>query len=87
MMRPAPNSSQIVEAKSVEATLPRKPTRILSGCLASGGQVLSEQAGKSNLHCQLGNLCRPSLSHGLTCGAGYPRVTARDRSSPGLMAR
>ena len=24
---------------------------------------------------------------GLTCGAGCPRVTVRDRSSPGLMAR
>ncbi len=40
---------------------------------------------------QLGNLCRPGLSHGLTCGAGCPRVTVRDRSSPGvngpLMAR
>jgi hypothetical protein len=31
--------------------------------------------------------CRPGLSHGLTCRAGYPRVTVRDRSSPGLMAR
>ena len=36
---------------------------------------------------QLGNLNRPGLSRGLTCGAGYPRVTVRDRSSPGLMAR
>jgi len=71
----------------VEATLPRKPTRILSGCLASGGQVPSEQAGKSNLHCQLGKQCRPGLSHGLTCEAGCPRVTVRDPSSPGLMAR
>ena len=26
------------------------------------------------------------LSHGLTCEAGYPRVTVRDRSSPRLMA-
>ena len=40
-----------------------------------------------NLHYQLGNLCRPGLSHGLTCGAECPRVTVRDRSSPGLMAR
>ena len=36
---------------------------------------------------QLGNLCRPGLSHGLTCGTGCPRVTVRDPSSPGLMAR
>ena len=36
---------------------------------------------------QLGNLYRPGLSRGLTCGAGYPRVTVTDRSSPGLMAR
>jgi hypothetical protein len=38
-------------------------------------------------HCQLGKLCRPGLSHSLTCEAGYPRVTVRDPSSPGLMAR
>jgi hypothetical protein len=38
-------------------------------------------------HYQLGNLCRPGLSHGLTCGTGHPRVTVRDSSSPGLMAR
>jgi hypothetical protein len=41
----------------------------------------------AELDYQLGNLCRPGLSHGLTCGAGYPRVTVRDRSSPRLMAR
>jgi hypothetical protein len=33
------------------------------------------------------NLYRPSLSHGLTCGTGYSRVTVTDRSSPELMAR
>jgi hypothetical protein len=27
------------------------------------------------------------LLQGLTCGAGCPRVTVRDRSPPGLMAR
>ena len=35
---------------------------------------------------QLGNLYRPGLPHGLTCGAGCARVAVRDRSSPGLMA-
>jgi hypothetical protein len=29
----------------------------------------------------------PGLLGGLTCEAGCPRVTVRDRSSPGLMAR
>ena len=41
----------------------------------------------TNLHYQLGKQCRPGLSHGLTYGAGCPRVTVRDPSSPGLMAR
>jgi hypothetical protein len=45
------------------------------------------QVWTQNSDYQLGNLCRPGLSHGLTCGAGCPRVTVRDRSSPGLMAR
>jgi hypothetical protein len=30
---------------------------------------------------------RFQLVCGLTCGSGCPRVTVRDRSSPGLMAR
>jgi hypothetical protein len=30
---------------------------------------------------------RFGLLYGLTCGVGCPRVTVRDRSSPGLMAR
>ena len=30
---------------------------------------------------------RSGLPNWLTCGAGCPRVTARDRSPPGLMAR
>jgi hypothetical protein len=38
-------------------------------------------------HYQLGNLRHAGLSHGLTCEEGCPRVTVRDRSSPGLMAR
>lgn len=33
------------------------------------------------------NLLRPGLSHGLTCGVCCPRVTVRDPSLPGLMAR
>jgi len=41
----------------------------------------------SNPHYQLGNQHRPGLSCGLTCGSGCPRVTVRDPSSPGLMAR
>ena len=40
-----------------------------------------------DLHYQLGKQCRPGLSHGLTCRAGCPRVTVRDPSLPGLMAR
>src|ERR1019366_6183542 len=36
---------------------------------------------------QLGNLYRPGLSHGLTCGEGCPGVTVRHRSLPRLMAR
>ena len=42
---------------------------------------------ESNPHCQLGNLFGSGLPHGLTCGSGCPRVTAKDRSSPGLIAR
>jgi hypothetical protein len=30
---------------------------------------------------------QPALLCGLTCGAGCPRVTVTDPSSPGLMAR
>jgi len=30
---------------------------------------------------------RLRLPHGLTCGSGCPRVTVKDRSSPGLIAR
>ena len=33
------------------------------------------------------DLYRPGRLCGLTCGAGCPRVTVRDRPSPGLMAR
>ena len=41
----------------------------------------------ATLNYQLGNLCRPGLSHGLTCRAGWPRVSVRDPLLPGLMAR
>lgn len=34
-----------------------------------------------------GNLFGSGLPHGLTCGSVCPRVTVRDRSSPGLTAR
>jgi hypothetical protein len=46
-----------------------------------------ERARESKPHYQLGNLRRPGLSHGLTCGTRCPRVIVRDRSSPTLMAR
>jgi len=36
-----------------------------------------------HVHYQLGNLCRPGLSHSLTCNAGCPRVTVRAPSLPG----
>jgi hypothetical protein len=45
-----------------------------------------ERVTESNPHYQLGNLCDPGLSHGLTCEQSCPWVTVRDRSSPGLMA-
>jgi hypothetical protein len=41
----------------------------------------------ANPHYQLGNLYCPGQPHSLTCGTGCPRLTVRDRSSPGLMAR
>ena len=40
-----------------------------------------------NSQCQLGKLFSSSIPHGLTCGSGRPRVTVRDRSPPGLIAR
>jgi len=46
-----------------------------------------ERVTESNPHYQLGNLYRPGRLCGLTCGTGCPRVTVRDRPSPGLMAR
>ena len=49
--------------------------------------VHAARARTPNLDYQLGNLCRSGLSHGLTCGAGCPRVAVRDRSLPRLMAR
>jgi hypothetical protein len=47
----------------------------------------STEVAVSNSCSQLGDLCHPDL-HGLSCGASKcPRVTVRDRSSSGLMAR
>jgi hypothetical protein len=41
----------------------------------------------SRLDYQLGKLCRPGMSQGLTCGTDCPGVTVRDPSSLELMAR
>ncbi len=51
------------------------------------GMSHAARIGLRALDYQLGNLYRPGLSDGLTCGTGCPRVTVRDRLSPGLMAR
>ena len=51
------------------------------------GMSHAARIGLRALDYQLGNLYRPGLSDGLTCGTGCPRVTVRGRLSPGLMAR
>jgi hypothetical protein len=48
-----------------------------------GSSMMHLVSGESSDY-QLGNLCRPGLSHGLTCEEECPRVTVRDRSSPRL---
>ena len=67
-----------------------KPRGMVSARLAPqrrGTRPLLRRRQALTPHCQLGKQCRPGRSDGLTCEAGRPRVTVRDRSSPGLMAR
>ena len=81
------------------ATLPQACTALDCSVVLSawGGHphfhphAACRQPDVANLNYQLGNLCRPGLSCGLTCGKGCPIVTVSDRFVTGvngtLMAR
>ena len=67
-------------------TTAAKPKALPSVCGVSCGYIVEWLTG-IELALSAWNLYCPGLSHSLTCGARYPRVTVRDRLSPGLMAR
>ena len=85
--------SRLANGPLMARTVHDDPRLVRSGLAESPltcGYVVERVTGiepAPNPHYQLGNLCRPGPSCGLTCGAGCPWVTVRDRSSPGLMAR